>query len=39
MQHLLRLAKIGHIYQLKRVLAVDSAELATLLVPQNADEI
>jgi hypothetical protein len=39
MKHLLRRAKIGHIYQLKRVLAVDSAELASLFIPQNLDKI
>jgi hypothetical protein len=39
MEHLLRRIEIGHSYQLKRVLAVNSAELASLFVPQNLDEI
>jgi hypothetical protein len=39
MEHLLRPAEIGHVYQLKRVLTVSSAELASLFIPQNLYKI
>jgi hypothetical protein len=39
MQHPLGRFEIGHSYQLKRVLAVSSAKLASLFIPQNINQV